>query len=62
MKTIRYTFNGSPVEMGWNEENERIAKTEADRGEYSVVDDGQAGTEAEHTTDDVLNALLGVTV
>ena len=50
------------VTMGWNESNEEIAKKEAYNGEYEIVDDGQPEPEAVETTDDVLNALLGVTV
>ena len=30
----------SPVEMGWNETNEEIAKHEAYRGEYTIEDNG----------------------
>lgn len=30
-----------PVEMGWNETNEEIAKCEAYRGEYTIEDDGK---------------------
>lgn len=60
MKIIKYLFNGNPVEMGWNETNEEIAKREADNGTYTIVDDGQP--EPVETTDDILNALLGVTV
>lgn len=60
MKIIKYLFNGNPVEMGWNETNEEIAKKEADKGEYTVEDDGQPDPVIEPTTDDVLNALLGV--
>lgn len=30
----------SPVEMGWNEANEEIAKREAHNGVYTVEDDG----------------------
>ena len=48
--------------MGWNETNEEIAKREAYKGEYTIEDDGQPEPEAVETTDDVLNALLGVTV
>lgn len=67
-KVVKYnlctaTENGeilSPVEMGWNETNEEIAKKEAHNGEYTIEDDG-VETETEPTTDDVLNALLGVT-
>lgn len=40
MKIIRYIFNGSPVEIGWNSKNEEIAKREADDGEYTIEDDG----------------------
>lgn len=52
----------SNVEMGWNETNEEIAKREAYKGEYTIEDDGQPEPEAVETTDDVLNALLGVKV
>ena len=48
------------VIMGWNEANEEIAKREAYKGEYTIEDDGQPEPVAEPTTDDVLNALLGV--
>ena len=49
-----------PVEMGWNEVNEGIAKREAHKGEYTIEDDGQPDPETEVSTDDVLNAMLGV--
>ena len=49
-----------PVEMGWNEINEEIAKREAHKGEYTIEDDGQPEPETEVRTDDVLNAMLGV--
>lgn len=52
----------SSVEMGWNEANEEIAKKEAYNGEYTIEDDGQPESVAEPTTDDILNALLGVGV
>lgn len=52
----------SLVEMGWNEPNEEIAKREAYNGEYTIEDDGQPEPEPVETTDDILNALLGVTV
>ena len=51
------TFYG--VEMGWNEENEEIAKKEAYNGEYTIEDDGVPEPDTT-TTDDVLNVLLGV--
>ena len=50
----------TPVKMGWNEENEEIAKREAYNGEYTIEEDGQAEPESVETADDVLNALLGV--
>lgn len=62
MKKLKYSFMGNAVEMPWSEANEEIAKAEADDGEYTIVDDGQPEPEAVETTDDVLNALLGVTV
>ena len=48
--------------MAYTEANEEIAKTEACGGEYTIEDDGQPDPEAVETTDDVLNALLGVRV
>ena len=60
MKIIKYLFNGTLVEMGWNEVNEETAKREADNGEYTIEEDGQAEPESVETADDVLNALLGV--
>lgn len=39
----------SPVEMGWNEANEEIAKKEAHRGEYIIEEDGQPKPEAPQT-------------
>lgn len=48
--------------MAYTEANEEIAKKEAWGGEYTIEDDGQPEPEAVETTDDVLNALLGVTV
>ena len=50
----------SPVTMGWNEANEEIAKKEAYNGEYTIEDDGRPEPETEASTDDVLNAMLGV--
>ena len=51
----------APVEMGWNEANEEIARREAYNGIYTIEDNGTEETEVEPTTDDILNALLGVT-
>ena len=50
----------SDVSMGWNEANEELAKREAYNGEYTIEDDGEPEPTHEPTTDDVLNALLGV--
>lgn len=44
----------------WNEINEGIAKQEAWNGEYTVEDDGLPDPVQEPSTDDILNALLGV--
>ena len=49
-----------PVEMGWNEINEETAKREAYSGDYTIEDDGQPEPMAEPTTEEVLNAMLGV--
>lgn len=48
------------VEMGWNEVNEGIAKREAYKGEYTIEDDGRPEPATEVSTDDVLDAMLGV--
>ena len=60
MKILKYLFNGNPVEMGWNETNEEIAKREADNGEYTIEDDGTPEPVAEPTADEILSAMLGV--
>lgn len=49
----------SPVTMGWNEANEEIAKKESYNG-YTIDDDGQPDPVAEPSTDEILNAMLGV--
>lgn len=46
--------------MPWNKANEEIAKKEAYNGEYTIEDDGQPEPVAEPSTDDILNAMLGV--
>ena len=48
------------VTTSWNEVNEEIAKREAYNGEYTIEDDGEPEPEPEPSTDEVLNALLGV--
>ena len=55
---IQKTFSG--VSLGWSEANEEIAKREAYNGEYTIEDDGEPEPETEPSTDEVLNALLGV--
>ena len=50
-----------PVEIPYSEANEAIAQREAYNGEYTIEDDGQPEPD-NSTTDDVLNALLGVEV
>ena len=46
--------------MSYSEANLEIVKREAYNGEYTVEDDGEPEVEIV-TTDDILNALLGVT-
>lgn len=73
MKWIKYKFrqeqNGDFGEhdeillekaMSYSESNMEIVKSEAYNGEYEIVDDGEPELVAEPTTDDVLNAMLGV--
>ena len=73
MKIIRYKFLASEVgaeeilidiEYRCSSENlpanEEIAKREAYNGEYTIEDDGQPEPETNASTDDVLNAMLGV--
>ena len=50
----------SDVSLGWSEANEELAKREAYNGEYTIEDDGELEPEPEPSTDEVLNALLGV--
>lgn len=45
----------------WSEANEEIAKREAYNGEYTIEDDGQPEPALEPTTDEIINAMLGVT-
>lgn len=68
MKIIRYKFLSEETLIDKEfrcsadslEANEAIAKREAHNGEYTVEDDGQPEPETEASTDDVLDALLGV--
>lgn len=70
MKKIKYEIYQSTTEEGvdititkempWSEVNEENAKQEAYKGEYEIFDDGEPDPAQEPTTDDILNALLGV--
>ena len=64
MKKIRYMFQSGEsayeMEMPWSESSESIAKMEALNGEYEIYDDGQPEPVVEPTTDEILNAMLGV--
>ena len=68
MKIIRYKFLSEEILIDKEfrcsadnlEANEEIAKREAYNGEYAVEDDVQPEPETEVSTDDVINAMLGV--
>lgn len=60
MKIIHYTMNGVEMSMPFNDANIAIAESEADKDSLRIEDDGQPEPVAEPTTDDILNALLGV--
>jgi heat shock protein HspQ len=70
MKMLKYELYQSTTEEGvdititkempWSEVNEENAKQEAYKGEYEIFDDGEPEPVQEPTTDDILNALLGV--
>lgn len=47
----------SPVEMGWNEANEELAKREAYNGEYTIEDDGQQEPEIVPAVEDRVTVL-----
>lgn len=69
-KVIKYQFvawEGAKGEevllektVSWSEGNEKIARQEAVDGVYSIEEDGSPVPSA--TAEDVMNALLGVTV
>lgn len=63
MKKIKYQYMVDALlynaEVDWSETNEEIVKAEAYNGEYEIFDDGESEPDAA-STDDVLNALLGV--
>lgn len=67
MKIIKYLFNGEPVEIecatqAVYDSNYPIAEKEADPGTINTSGEFDLEPEPVETTDDVLNALLGVTV
>lgn len=47
----------SPVEMGWSESNEEIAKKEAYNGEYTIEDDGLPEPEGQLTSEERIAEL-----
>ena len=52
----------SEKQMQWSEANLEIARAESYNGvEPEVIDDGQPEPVVEPTTDEILNAMLGVT-
>lgn len=51
----------SPVEMGWNEANEELAKKEAYNGEYTIEDDGKPEPIPEPTQLDEIQAQVTYT-
>ncbi len=46
--------------LPYSEANEEIARREACNSEYTIEDDGKPEPAAEPTTDQILNAMLGV--
>ena len=73
MKIIRYKFLSKKTETeeilidkefhcteSNLEANVEVAKIEAYKGEYTIEDDGQPEPATEVSTDDVLDAMLGV--
>lgn len=50
-----------PVTMGWNQQNEEIAKKEAHNGEYTIEDDGQPDPAEVPSQLDVIEAQVTYT-
>lgn len=50
-----------PKDFQYSEETFEAAKREAYNGEYEIYDYGQPNPVAEPTTDEIINAMLGVT-
>lgn len=66
MKILKYNLCTEdeilfPVEMDWNEANEKIAKREAHNGEYTIADDGQPEPAEEPTQLDRVEAQVTYT-
>ena len=59
-ETPEWVDNLFPKSNPWNEANEEIAKAEAYKGEYTIEDDGRPEPVAEPSTDEIINAMLGV--
>ena len=51
----------TPVTMGWNEQNEEIAKREAHNGEYTIEDDNQPDPADTPSQLDVIEAQVTYT-
>lgn len=49
-----------PKDIPYSTETLAVAKREAYNGEYEIYDDGQPEPVAEPTTDEIINAMLGV--
>ena len=64
MKTINYKMEQgegfADVSIGYNETNLEIAKKEAFNGEYTIEDDGEPELVPKASTEEVINAMLGV--
>ena len=64
MKVIKYKMlqgdDVCDVSIDYNESNLAIAEKEAFNGEYTIEDNGEPEPEIVVSTEDILNAMLGV--
>lgn len=60
MNWIKYRYKGADASIGWNEENEALAEAEADKGKYTIEDDGLPESNST-SADELLEVMLGVT-
>ena len=64
MKVIKYQMlqgdDVCDVSIDYNEANLAIAEKEAFNGEYTIEDNGEPEPEIVASTEDILNAMLGV--